>query len=244
VIHHDYPQGSEQWLAVRRGCITGSRFRDCRDYKQPTAAEKKEGKTRGQPSAKLLAYAYDVARERCGGTAPAKFQNAAMRTGIEQESPAVRVYEVRTGYLTEEVGFFTTEDRCFGLSPDRLIDDDGVLEVKTMVSSDTLFAAVAHGDLSDYRDQCLGYLWLLGRKWVDLVLWVPDLDHLVIHRLERDEDAIEALEADMLAFAALVAENEAALRKALGQTAPAMSPAQAKPKATVTPATLPETIFN
>ncbi|MBS0227632.1 MAG: YqaJ viral recombinase family protein [Proteobacteria bacterium] len=209
MIHHDYEQGSEAWLAVRKGCITGSRFRDCRD--------KLKG---GQPSKACIAYAMDTARERIGGCAPAKFQNAAMRTGTEQEPLARMAYESRTGNLVEEVGFFTTEDGLYGLSPDGLIDDDGVLEIKTMVSSDTLFTAVADGDLSAYMDQCLGYLWLLGRQWVDLVLWVPDLDYMAIHRITRDENAIEALESDLLAFAELVRKYEAKLRAALAANAP------------------------
>lgn len=215
LIHHDLPQGSPEWLEVRRGVVTGSRFKDCRDYKAPTAAQKKEGSTRGDPSSKLLGYAYDVARERCGGQAPEKFQNAAMRFGSEQEAPARRLYERRTGNLVEQVGFFKTEDGLFGVSADGLIDDDGVLEIKTMVSSDTLFAAVADGDLTAYADQCLGYLWLLGRQWVDLVLWVPDLNHLVIHRLTRDENAIHALELDLMTFAGMVRGCEAKLRQAL-----------------------------
>lgn len=219
MIHHDHPQGSPEWLAVRRGVVTGSRFKDCRDYKAPTAAQKKEGITRGEPSSKLLSYAYDTARERLGGMAPAKFQSAAMRMGTEQEGPARLAYERRTRNLVEEVGFFTTEDRLFGLSPDGLIDDDGVLEIKTMVSSDTLFTAVAHGDVSEYMDQCLGYLWLLGRQWVDLCLWVPDLEHLTIRRITRDENAIEALEADLMAFAVMVRKNEMLLRQALEVTA-------------------------
>lgn len=204
MIHHDHEQGSPEWLAVRKGCITGSRFKDCRD--------KLKG---GAPSKACIAYAMDTARERMGGSAPAKFQNAAMRTGTEQETFARMAYERRTGNLVEEVGFFTTDDGMFGLSPDGLIDGDGVLEIKTMVSSDTLFTAVANADLSAYMDQCLGYLWLLGRQWVDLVLWAPDLDLMVIHRINRDEDAIEALESDLMAFAKTVKQYETTLREAI-----------------------------
>ena len=200
-------QGSPEWLSARRGRITGSRFKDARD--------KLKG---GKPSKACIMYAWDVARERLGGESPSKFQNAAMRTGTEQEPFARAMYEGRTGNLVEEVGFFTTEDGLFGLSPDGLIDDDGVLEIKTMVSSETLFTAMAGGDVSEYMDQCLGYLWLLGRQWVDLVLWCPDLNHMVIHRIERDEDAIEALEADLLAFQRLVEDNEDTLRQALETT--------------------------
>jgi exodeoxyribonuclease (lambda-induced) len=79
---------------------------------------------------------------------------------------------------------------------------------------------VADGDISAYMDQCLGYLWLLGRQWVDLVLWCPDLQHMVIHSINRDEDAIEELETDILAFAGLVSQYEAKLCAALAANAP------------------------
>lgn len=197
-------QGSEDWLAARRGVITGSRFKDARD--------KLKG---GKPSAKCVQYAMDLARERVGGKAPAKFQNAAMRTGTEQEPFARAMYEARTGHIVDEVGFYLSDDSRFGLSPDGLVDDVGVVEIKTMVSSETLFTAVAERDISEYTDQCNGYLWLLGRQWVDLILWCPDLGHMVIHRIHRDESAIEALEADMLAFSRLVDEYETKLRKAI-----------------------------
>ena len=197
-------QGTEEWLNARRGKITGSRFKDARD--------KLKG---GQPSKSCTGYAMDVARERIGGVAPAKFQNAAMRTGTEQEPFARAMYEARTGYMVDEVGFYTTDDGLFGLSADGLINDDGVLEIKTMVSSDTLFTAVADGDISAYIDQCMGYLWLFGRKWVDLVLWVPDLDFMKIIRIERDENAIEALESDLMEFSRMVSKYESALRDAL-----------------------------
>ena len=204
MIRYDHPQGTPEWIEARRGVVTGSRFKDARDKLKS-----------GAPSKACLDYAKDLARERCGGVVPPKRQNDAMRTGVEQEPVARSAYEARTGNLVEEVGFMCTDDRLFGVSADGLIDDDGVLEIKTMVSSDTLFTAVADGDLSAYMDQCLGYLWLLGRKWVDLVLWIPDLDHMVIHRIERNEDAIEKLEADMLAFAKIVDANEKALRAVL-----------------------------
>lgn len=197
-------QGSEEWLAARQGKITGSRFKECR--------EKLKG---GQPSKACLSYAMDVARERVGGKAPSKFQNAAMRTGTEQEPFARAMYEARTGYMVDEAGFYLSDDAVFGLSPDGLIDDDGVLEIKTMVSSDTLFSAVVDGDLSAYMDQCLGYLWLLGRQWVDLVLWVSDLELMVIHRINRDEDAIEKLESDLMDFARMVQKYETTLRQAI-----------------------------
>lgn len=230
MIYRTDEQGSDAWLVSRKGCITGSRFKDARDRlaDKPEKVCKKTGEitlaVRGGPSAKCLRYAYDVARERCGGTAPGAFNNAAMKFGTEQEPLARMAYEALTGNLVDEVGFITDDERMFGCSPDGLIDADGVLEIKTMVSSDTLFTAVADGDISEYMDQCLGYLWLLGRQWVDLVLWAPDLEplglHITVIRINRDETAIEALEADLTAFAGLVRENEAKLRMAAEKLKP------------------------
>lgn len=206
LIIHTAPQGSQEWLDARRGVITGSRFKDCRD--------KLKG---GAPSKKCLSYAMDVARERVGGRTPDVFANAAMRTGTEQEPFARAAYEAKTGNFVEEAGFITTDDGLFGVSVDGLVDDDGIIEIKTMVSSDTLFTAVVDGDISAYTDQCNGAMWLLGRKWVDLVLWAPDLDpigrQLTIIRIERDDDAIEELESDLMAFERLVSKYEHLLRK-------------------------------
>lgn len=217
MIYHNDPQGSAAWLEARRGVITGSRFKDCRDFKNPTAAQKKEGITRGDPSAKMMLYARDVARERCGGKAQDVYVNGAMRFGTEQEPLARIAYEAHTGNLVEEAGFITTDDRLFGVSVDGLVGSDGMVEIKTMVSSGTLFTAVVERDYSEYIDQINGCMWLLGRKWCDLVLWAPDLEsigaQLTVIRIDRDDNAINAMEADLLTFASQVRTNESKLRR-------------------------------
>jgi len=197
IIINSDPQQSEGWFAARRGVITGSRFKVCR------------GKLKGgAPDKACLAYAMDTARERVGGAAPSAFVNAAMRFGTAEEPIARIEYIAATGLVVEEVGFAYTEDRRFGCSVDGLVGDDGIIEIKTMVSSDTLFRAVV--------DQCNGAMWLLGRKWVDLVLWAPDLTEfgcaLTIVRIERDDNAINELEADLVAFERMVSMFEAKLR--------------------------------
>lgn len=215
------PQGTEEWLAARRGAITASRFKDTRDKLK-----------NGDFSAKAKLYAMDVARERCGGHAAEVYQNAAMRFGHEQEPIARMASEDTRGYLIEEAGFASTEDGKFGVSVDGLIDTDGVWECKTMVSSDTLFKAVVQRDISEYIDQCNGAMWLLGRKWVDLCLWAPDLpsSKLTIIRIERDDDAIEALEADLIAFERLVSQYEAQLRKLMATESSAAPPWEPAPE--------------
>lgn len=207
IIHTD-PQGSDAWLQARRGVITASRFKDCRD--------KLRG---GAPSKKCTDYARDVAREREGGEPMAVFVSGAMRLGTEQEPEARAMYEMRTKNLVDEAGFITTEDRLFGVSVDGLVGDDGIIEIKTMVSSDTLFTAFVDGDISSYIDQCNGAMWLLRRKWVDLVLWVHDLGRMKIIRIDRDDDAIDELEADLMDFERTVSKYQQALRLALKEAA-------------------------
>lgn len=201
------PQGSDGWFAARRGRITGSKFKVARDRLRS-----------GGYSSKATLYARDVARERFGGKVADVYQTPAMKFGTEQEPLAISAYESVTGFLTQEAGFAATDCGMFGVSVDRLVGTDGVVEVKTMVGSDNLFNTMIECDYSEYLDQCLGYLHFLGRKWVDLVLWAPDLEAqglgIVIHRISRADhaDAIAALAKDLNEFAVLVRQNEAKLR--------------------------------
>lgn len=219
MIYYDAKQGSPEWHESRRGVITASRAKDARDRKKD-----------GKPSDKMIGYAMDVARERVpGGKAPGAWVNAAMRTGIEEEPFGRIAYIARTGIVVEEVGFATTDDRKFGMSLDgRAVAHKGAIEVKAMVSSATLFKAMVDGDISEYRDQCVFALWLFVLDWIDLCLWCPDLQHLEVIRIVRDEAEIQKLEDDLMAFESMVSDYEAALRKKLG-AAGGEAPAPAAP---------------
>jgi hypothetical protein len=205
LIEYTDPQGSDAWLASRRGVITGSRF----------ALARERLKT-GKPSAAATRYAMDTARERCGGLILPTSQTLAMRIGSEQEDAARDAYELETGRLVTQCGFFCTEDHEFGVSPDGLVGDDGLIEIKTMVSSETLFRCVVDGISADYIDQINGEMWLLNRAWCDLVLWAPDLENigraLTVRRIQRNEEAIDELARDLVAFSRVVNDYTAALR--------------------------------
>jgi hypothetical protein len=205
---YDFPQGSPEWVNLRAGKITASRFKDARDRNKPGKGEKI-----GKPSAKCIAYAAQVAVERIAQRPIDRmFESWQMREGKEQEPHARNAYDVETGHVVQEVGAIATDDDLFLYSPDGLIANDGLLEIKTLLSADVILRVIGNGDLSEYRDQCLGGLWLTGREWLDLVLWAPALEPigraLTIKRITRDDDEIEALEADLLAFAAMVRHNE------------------------------------
>ena len=200
-----FEQGSPEWKQARAGKVTASRAKDARDKLKSGAA-----------SGKQIAYACQVALERVSG-APADmtFENWQMREGHVQEPIARAAYERLTGNLVDEVGAFATDDDLFLYSPDGLIDDDGLLEVKTLFSPERIMTIVGNGDTSDFEDQCMFGLWLTGRQWIDLVVWVPSLEHMAVKRITRDEDAIEKLESDLMAFARMVKQYETTLRDAI-----------------------------
>jgi len=202
---NSFEQGSPEWKQARAGKVTASRAKDARDRLKSGAA-----------SGKQIAYACQVALERVSHQpADATFENWQMREGHVQEPIARAAYERSTGNLVDEVGAFATDDDLFLYSPDGLIDGDGLLEVKTLFSPERIMTIVGNGDVCDFIDQCMFGLWLTGRQWIDLVVWVPALEHLSVKRIARDDDYIEAMEADLIAFAKLVTQYENTLRTAL-----------------------------
>lgn len=216
-IYQTIEQGTDEWRSLRAGKITASRCKDARDYKTLTKAQEKEGRTRGDPSAKLLGYAAQVAVERIAGRPIDQgFESWQMREGHVQEPECRVAYELRTGNTVIEVGSIATDDDVFLYSPDGLVDEDGLVEIKTLLSADRICTIAGDGDISDFVDQCNFGLWLTGRKWIDLCIWVPALAEigldLTIHRITRDEDAIADMERDLVDFAERVNELERKLR--------------------------------
>jgi len=203
---YNIPQGDDAWLHLRAGKITASRCKDARDTLKT-----------GKPSQKQIAYAAQVAVEHIAGRPVDQvFQNWQMKEGHVQEPLARIAYEELTGHLVEEVGAFATDDDHFLYSPDGTVGDDGLIEIKSLFSPDRIIQIVAGEDYSDFEDQCMFGLWLTGRKWIDLIVWAPALESIglamTIKRIERDDDAIESMERDLLAFASMVRKFESQLR--------------------------------
>lgn len=212
MIVTDYPQGSDLWLQARAGVITASRARDARSRLKPL-----KGETVGKPSQKMTAYAKSVAVERIAGRPIDKFfETWQMREGTLAENDARQAYERDSGAFVDEAGFITTDDGIFGYSADGMIGKDGLLEVKSLFSSERIVDLIGERDVSDFRDQCLMGLWITNRKWIDVVLWAPALENIdrqkTVIRIERDEEELEMFIGDMFQFKAMVDHYEAQLR--------------------------------
>lgn len=197
MIVYDCPQGSPEWFAARAGVNTASEFSTAR------------GATREKPLKTGLDLAFGTAIERISGLPLDEgFETYFTRRGHELEPVALDRYEIETGRMVQRCGFVCTDDRKFGASADGLVGTDGGVEVKCWTDATKLRAVLTGGEIKEVRDQCLGGMWITGRKWWDFVLYCPALDPigraLTIIRIDRDDNAIDALESDLLAFDKIV----------------------------------------
>lgn len=166
------------------------------------------------------AYAFRLAVERISGQPldeADQFQTYSMRRGQELEPAARMAHEFVFDIAVAPCGFVTTEDRKFGASADGLIGTDGGSEYKCLIDPTRIREVILSSDISDFRDQVQGCLWLTGRAWWHFCLYVPALAsigrEITVFRADRDEDYISEMATDLLAFDALVCEYESALRQ-------------------------------
>lgn len=176
---YTFPQGSEQWELIRKGKATTSRFSEIL-----TAKELKFSKS-------AINYAAEIVAERLGVESTDFMPTYWMQYGMEAEEYAVAEFEQTTGLKVQKVGFCELTDWC-GCSPDGLIGDDAVLEVKCP-KAETLIKYHNVGTLPDeYLMQVQGELWVTGRSTCHFYAWHPQLEplHLIVERDERIHDAL------------------------------------------------------
>lgn len=185
-------QRSEEWFAARLGRVTASRVAD-------VVARTKTGY--GASRANYLA---ELVAERLTGVKAEGFTNAAIQWGTDQEPDARLAYEFRTDAAIEEVGFVPhpTIDMS-GASPDALVGEDGLAEIKcpnTSTHIETLLTGVIP---SRYETQMLWQMACTGRAWCDFASFDPRLPEemrLFVKRFPRDDARIAELEDEVRTF--------------------------------------------
>lgn len=173
------PQGTPEWFAVRRGLPTASCF--------STIMAKGKG---GAESKTRQTYLYKLAGERITGDPMDGFTNHHMERGHEMEPQAREMYAFLNDVIPEQVGFITSGAK--GCSPDSLIGNDGMLEIKTKLPHLMLAVHESGGFPSEHRAQCQGQLWVAEREWIDLICYWPKMPPYIV-RATRDEEFIKQL---------------------------------------------------
>lgn len=168
----DFDQNSPEWFRSRAGLPTASAFADI--------LAKGEGKTR-------RSYMNKLAAEIITGTPLESYTNQYMERGHSQEDEARKLYAVMADTDPVRVGFIRNGQK--GCSPDSLLGDDGILEIKTQ-RADLLIETLRKDTFpSAHVAQCQGALWVTERTWIDIVCYAPGMPPF-IKRASRDEKYI------------------------------------------------------
>ena len=190
-IIYDIEQGSDEWLMLRLGKLTASKFSDVISKGRGTA-----------PSKTRESYMYQLAAEILVGEPTTFFKNAAMQWGTDCEPAARAAYEIKHDLDVIECAFIE-RDKWIGVSPDGLVGTDGLLEIKCP-NTTTHLKYFMNGKMpAEYLSQVQGQLWVSGRDWCDFVSYDPrirtDADYFEL-RVNRDDEYIKNLEVQCGTF--------------------------------------------
>lgn len=168
-------QGTPEWLLARAGIPTASMF--------ATVLAKGEGKTR-------KTYMRKLAGEIITGEPMDSYSNAHMERGKAMEAEARDLYAFQQFVEPVQVGFIRSGQK--GCSPDSLVGDAGMCEVKTKLPHLQIEVLEAGKLPPEHVAQCQGALWVAEREWIDFVSYWPKMP-LFVKRAYRDEPYIKAL---------------------------------------------------
>lgn len=187
MITVDVVQGTPEWFAARCGIPSASNF-------------DKIITTAGAPSKQAQKYMYQLAAERVTGRTEEGYNNAAMERGKETEAEARNLYELIHDVQIKEVGVcYPDEKKLCAASPDGLIGEDGLIEIKCPMAYASVGYILDNVLPTDYIQQVQGQLYVTGRKWLDFLSYYPGLKPMIV-RVEREEKFIRSLAVELELF--------------------------------------------
>ena len=185
-------QGTPEWHQIRLGKVTASRVKD-------VIAKTKTGYGAGRAN-----YMAQLLCERLTGQPTQGFNNDAMRHGTETEPLARVAWELKNNIEVEQIAFMDHPYISMaGASPDGLIKDNGLIEIKcpnTATHLDTLLTKKVN---SDYITQMQWQMACTGRTYCEFVSFdnrLPEHLQLFTKTIARDEEYIKTLESEVILF--------------------------------------------
>lgn len=198
-------QRTPEWYQARLGLLGCSRLADVLA----------QGKS-GQPSATRKNYMMELLIERLTGERKESFTTPEMQRGVDLEADARAAYEFETGNtVVEHGGMMHPSIPGWWGSPDGLVGDHGMIEIKcpnTATHLDTFL----HAKIDQrYMYQMAGYLEIFGRDWIDFVSYddrLPDNLSLMICHITKSDLPIDAVRNGSILFLNDLNELERELR--------------------------------
>lgn len=205
-IYQNLEQGTDEWLAARCGLVTAS-----------VAGQLITAKT-VKPASNDYSRALtaSLVAERITGHVEPVYPNEDMRRGTLSEPFARDLYAEHYAPVTE-VGFMVRTHGLFGYrlgySPDGLVGDDGLIEIKSPRQKTHLSTILADEVPSQYMAQCQTGLLVSGREWLDFISYNPGMP-LFVKRVLPDQRWQEAITEAVASFETTAAQMIAAYNKA------------------------------
>lgn len=197
-------QGTGAWFTARLGRVTASRVAD-------VVARTKTGW-----GASRANYAAQLIVERLTGQPVESYTNAAMQWGIDTEPRARAAYSFFTDADVVEVGFVSHPTIAMsGASPDGLIIEDGLIEIKCPNSATHIDFLLGEPIANKYINQMQWQMACTGRRWADFASFDPRLPEelqMKIERVHRDDALIAMLETEVRIFLAEIDDTINKLR--------------------------------
>lgn len=201
----DMMQGTDAWFSERLGKVTASRVADV------------VAKTKSGYSASRANYMAQLVCERLTNAVAESYTNAAMQWGIVTEDQARASYEFAQGVSVKAVGFVPHPTITMsGASPDGLIAEDGMCEIKSPNTSTHIETLLSGKVPEKYVTQMQWQMACTGRQWCDFVSYdprMPERMRLFIQRVKRDDKRIDELESEVVGFLAELDEQVKALTR-------------------------------
>jgi hypothetical protein len=183
-VYEDLQQGTEEWLQARCGLLTASTVGQL--ITPSTVKPAHNDRSRGL-TMRLLA-------ERITGHVQPTFQTEDMLRGVLEEPIIRSLYASVNGVTVDQVGFMRDDDLHLGYSPDGLIGDDGLLEIKSR-RPEKHIATVLSGEVPpENMAQLQAGLLVSGREWIDFVSFCGGLP-LWTRRVTPDPRWFDAITA-------------------------------------------------
>ena len=187
-------QRTDEWFAARLGKVTASKVSDVMS------------KGMGRETYMTYLIAEVLTTERASS-----FTNTAMEWGTATEPYARQAYEALNNLWVEEIGFVQhpTIERA-GASPDGLVGDDGLIEIKCPNTATHLDTLIDKTVPKKYINQMQFQMACTGRKWCDFVSFdnrLPEDLQIFVLRVERDDKHIAEMEIAITKFLAEMQEK-------------------------------------
>lgn len=193
---YNFEQRTEDWYNIRKGKMTASN------------AETIIANGKG-----LETYIYNLMAEYYSSAEKENYINADMQRGIDLEPEAKIEFQFYTGLDIKEVGCVELNEYILA-SPDGLIGDDGLIEIKCPNDSIYFKLLLSNNIKPEYIAQMQMQMYVTDRQYCYFVSYNPNFEKsLYIKKITRDEEMIEKLKKGLERGTQLIKEIKENFRK-------------------------------